>query len=599
MKSINLFWLALKWNNFDYKTIAELAFKVWYIVDVECSTKEVYDFLNTIKINTNATFYKTWQDVTSKTRFELFIDQILHYHSTYWTNFEWKIHIENEDYNKEVEVNFKEFKVIKSSTQEEILEKCDNILFSWIAIWQETLNDLFSIYDKFDYLPDIDKVKNKEAKMKICLHKNILPKENEEFIRFLIYISTWKTLLIKDRKTIKQIIDSGKDVSKEIEKFWLEKLSETFLRFKPLFLAFKQANSNNSKYINKLRKLAVKNHKAYKFSFFEKLLIDPSQEKIEKLKEKITELKNFKKIALLETIKRNLDENSKYSSYQVRNWKFFIKDNSKRKKLSEIQKAFYNSIYFIVERSLIKSIKEKYEGKTFFIPEYLDIKLPKSEKTFIWNFPMGTEIKLPKNDLVVWINWREKDWAEDFDLSYLDSQWNKIWWNSRYYDNWNKIIYSWDVTSAKPEATELMYFWKAVNWLVNINRYNWDENSLFTMFIAKESNEGQYKENYMVKKENILFQTKMISDKEEQILWIVNWNSFIFNKVILSDKIISDSNNVSTAYLEYVTENQKNILSLNEIFEKAWMIKKENIEEDEIDYDFTDVKKDDIISILA
>ena len=36
----------------------------------------------------NATFYRAWNDVLSKTRFELLFDQIMHYSTTYGTNFE-------------------------------------------------------------------------------------------------------------------------------------------------------------------------------------------------------------------------------------------------------------------------------------------------------------------------------------------------------------------------------------------------------------------------------------------------------------------------------------------------------------------------------
>ena len=101
----------------------------------------------------------------------------------------------------------------------------------------------------------------------------------------------------------------------------------------------------------------------------------------------------------------------------------------------------------------------------------------------------------------------------------------------------------------------------------------------------------------MFNKENILFQTKMISDKSEQILWIINWNNFIFNKVILSNKTISNWDNISTAYLKNTIKNQKNLLSLEDILIKAWIIKNDNAIDS--DFNFSDIKKDDIISLLA
>ena len=157
METIELFWIAQKGNNFSYEKIAEKWLQCGYIIDKECSTKEVYDYLCSIDINTNTTFYSTWEDVKSKDRLELFIDQVLHYMSTYWTDYEWKPYIpNNQDFP---EVNFKEFKQIKSTTQEEIIDKCDWLLKSWIALNEETINDLFKIYDRYYYIPDIDIVK--------------------------------------------------------------------------------------------------------------------------------------------------------------------------------------------------------------------------------------------------------------------------------------------------------------------------------------------------------------------------------------------------------------------------------------------------------
>lgn len=41
----------------------------------------------------NATFYRSWNNVVSKTRFELLIDQIIHYATTYGTNFEGEMYV--------------------------------------------------------------------------------------------------------------------------------------------------------------------------------------------------------------------------------------------------------------------------------------------------------------------------------------------------------------------------------------------------------------------------------------------------------------------------------------------------------------------------
>ena len=61
-------------------------------VDIET----VYQYVKEKKFNPNATFYKTIEDVTAKTRLELFIDQIFHYWSTYGTDFQGEPFIVND-----------------------------------------------------------------------------------------------------------------------------------------------------------------------------------------------------------------------------------------------------------------------------------------------------------------------------------------------------------------------------------------------------------------------------------------------------------------------------------------------------------------------
>jgi len=55
--------------------------------------------------------------------------------------------------------------------------------------------------------------------MKICEQKNILPNDPVEFIRFLTYLATEKTLLIKDKRTIETIKENPIDVSLYVKQF--------------------------------------------------------------------------------------------------------------------------------------------------------------------------------------------------------------------------------------------------------------------------------------------------------------------------------------------------------------------------------------------
>ena len=89
-KLIKLFNVALVENIVSkdmFKTVNQLASRVGYFVHPDVCNEFVLAFLKEQTINPNATFYKNWEDVTSKTRLELALDQVFHYLTTYGTDF--------------------------------------------------------------------------------------------------------------------------------------------------------------------------------------------------------------------------------------------------------------------------------------------------------------------------------------------------------------------------------------------------------------------------------------------------------------------------------------------------------------------------------
>ena len=82
----------------SFATVNTEAVKKGYIVHPDACTKSVLNFIREQNVDYNSTFYKTFEDVTSKSRFELFIDQVLHYASTYGTDYQGEAYVPNENY---------------------------------------------------------------------------------------------------------------------------------------------------------------------------------------------------------------------------------------------------------------------------------------------------------------------------------------------------------------------------------------------------------------------------------------------------------------------------------------------------------------------
>ena len=110
-KLIKLFNVALVENipsNDMFKTVNQLAAQVGYFVHPDVCNESVLAFLKDQTINLNATFYKNWQDVISKTRLELALDQVFHYLTTYGTSFSFgNGYVPNDEENNAPAIEFK------------------------------------------------------------------------------------------------------------------------------------------------------------------------------------------------------------------------------------------------------------------------------------------------------------------------------------------------------------------------------------------------------------------------------------------------------------------------------------------------------------
>ena len=119
-------------------------------------------------IQLNKTFHKSWDVIKNSSRYQLAVEQISHYLSTYGTNFESEVYIPDEVLDlPDVKLVYK---VIKGFTKEELIEKCLNLLQSGVALKQDTIEDIFiCLHDELNCLfTGKENIKNKEAIIKLA-----------------------------------------------------------------------------------------------------------------------------------------------------------------------------------------------------------------------------------------------------------------------------------------------------------------------------------------------------------------------------------------------------------------------------------------------
>lgn len=571
---IDIFGLVPKVPSDCSRTIQTEGIKKGYFLTKEYCGEYYKRFLCYKKFNPNSTFYKSFQDVVSKDRFELFIDQIMHYISTYGTNYQGEAYIPNKDY--EDFAFAKALKILVPTSEKEIVERCDNLLYSGIALSSELVQQVINIIVSLNGEIDINKVKNREAMAILSSKLGIYPDDGVSLLRCLVYEATKETMLIKSKDLLKKIpVGNTVNLTKLSSKN-LIKLSKIFYRFKPIFLKFKY-NTTNNLVINKIRRLAKKYHEPMQIGFWENILATKPT------KVCTTGVSNFTLIKITQAINVRLTS-SNYNMYIIRNGKSWI--SSDNTILSSDDLRYLNKLKDHLMKTLISNLENKACRVKY--PKGINLTLPASEKSFIGQFPYGTSIDLADNTYIG-IYWRGEDGTDDFDLSLLDGS-GKFGWNSRYHDK--NIVFSGDMTQADPEATEVFYIKKTIedSLIIHVNRYNGEEGSKYQLFIGRD-NIKNFHENYMVDPNSIILKADLISNKREQSIGIVHHGKIILTKMDTSNKMVSDNGDIGKALLD----RAYTYMDLRYILESAGF---ESVEENP-DLDLTNLNKDTLINLLS
>ena len=607
-------------NEVDYVTLNNAAMQVGYIVHPKACNLATQQFIRSISGNVNSTFYKNWEDVTSKTRFELFIDQLIHYVTTYGTDFaqEGNGYVPNATPVGPVYISlFKDYKVIMPCTEEDVYNRCMDMLTSGIAMKQDTIETIVDYVVEYvtvnDLLKsgefDIDVIANREALTLLCDELGIAPNKKFDLFRYIMYKTTGSTLIIKNKATINVIIRSTTQFDfNTLSEKQLISLSSIFYRFKPLFLAFKKTykgctyystplTSRNASVINKIRRMAPKYHTPLEESVISTMLGKVHDSTV--LIKTATQMNTFQIIRLMNTIIERLNHTDEKAMYIVRNGKMFVKDSKSYSGMI----MYYVTVFNILKNELISRLSERATYVKY--PKNMVLACPTSEKNFVGDLPFGTYMDLQNADSFVGIYWREEWGTHDFDLSVLSLDGNKIGWNADYYSNKCNpdIVYSGDMTSARPEATEIMLFKKgAQDGLVMVNRYNGRDGSKFRFFGGVEPNMN-LKRNYMVDPNFIKFSADVVSDTTQQTLGLLNMGRFYVMALGSGNSIVSVQKG-STQNERYNASvlKAKSYLKLKDVLPMAGFIDVDSVEElpkDAQILDLTQISRDTLINLFS
>lgn len=236
----------------NYVEINNIAIKHGFLVPKELCYEWLKILLYDLPENYNSTFYKSWKSVTEKSRLELLLDQMIHYASTYGTNYQSETWILEE--LKSIDFPCKELKVLEGITYDELVPKVQSIAYGNVAVKEDTIQFLEQFKNKLD----IDKIKIRQLKYRL-IDENYQFKDGQECLNYILYHYFNIPLLIKNDEILRMISSYYYDQNSKLDKIIKNNekiLSSVFLRNKDVFLTIKSLSRNLYNPINRLKKLA-------------------------------------------------------------------------------------------------------------------------------------------------------------------------------------------------------------------------------------------------------------------------------------------------------------------------------------------------------
>lgn len=560
----------------------------------------------------NNSFHKSWAKVRDASMAQLVVEQIVHYITTY--GYESVGAYDNDTvYIPEEELDVPELEgrlkliVIHGFTKEELKARVLKFINMGVALKEDTVKQLISITEMFDLTEkEIGDIKNKEIKAALYKEYGLFPKDPQEFIRYLVYVTTGDTLIIKNKKLTTAIKEAKKKEALKLikdydENVGLGKLASIFYRFKPIFLAFKGDPKMNY-IINTINRIAPTWHKPMKEDYLNSITSKIKQDKpiaIGVLRKHLRDVNIFRKARLAYALKFRTT-GADAVLYRIRNGRSYATTFE----FDNIEYA--EKILKIVLEEIAYELHKNVNGKKVYIPKNITYTLPSTEKMFTGNIPSGSSVTVDK-DMVFGIHWNDIDSHRiDLDLSLINIG-GKIGWDSSYRSSGRDILFSGDMTSAggKNGASELFYVKNVMPGvsLMSVNYYNYDESIPvpFKIMIGEERL-SSIEMNHTLNPNNVKAVSNTVMTEHQKTLGIIVTGkegcTFYFTESNMESGVSSKETKAVEQARTFLYNYYANSINLNELLELSGA---ELVGKDECDIDLSPeaLEKDTILNLMV
>lgn len=537
----------------SFNEVNRLACMRGFLVAPESCTELVRDWLLDIATDPNSTFYKAWFDIESRSEVQLAFDQMVHYMSTYGTDFacgngyvpnnrETEKTIEQENYV----IDFSKLTAIPSVTADELKQRCIKMLASGIALSADTVLLVYG-YIKAHGGCDISEIRNREARCLIYQDTATTPTDPVEFVRYLVYVATGSAMLVNTKKTCQEIRATSNDeelleIFKTLGETEYKILATVYFRFKKLFMALRGVDYGDAeKYsvhmaINRISHLAKKLKQPYQPGVLDCIFVPGDRAKLDAVAEALEKTPMFRRLRLLQAVADRLAPRPLQNSvYTIRTGRLFVRKGYAPKRSPESM-LWLQSVQGLIIASIANFITKKKKTGFIKVDDNIAVALPTSEKNFVGDYPMGTKLRRYEHN-VIGVYWRNEWGTRDFDLSASTMEGTTISWNTTFKSDipgedptkMFHLRHSGDMTNADPEATECIYFGGYANGgiIFNLHQFSgWNKQGRYRMFFAKKDACPLANGDCMVKPEEIIVQLDSTIAAKRTTLAIAN-HSFV------------------------------------------------------------------------
>ncbi len=431
-----------------------------------------------------ASFWKTWDRAMTISEVEHLMAQMLHYVTVALRDHGWGTEIYLPDSCVPEGQSRRPIRIIRGLPAAEIVRWGLRLFETGVPMSEPQIQAVMNVIEYHGYrFTGAEQIANREAAVLVWDRLGILPNDPDQIVRYLVWKATGSTLVVKNPITIRTIRNSGV-VLPSFDNEQLVALSRSFLRHKPLWLAFRHADSANRRVVNALRRLAKKHHVPMRAPVLLTLTADQTIDP-QRLAAVAATAQTGTVLKALQAVR--VYQEGGHRHFQIRNGKSYMSERQEGRPL-----AHYEAV-------LCDAIRARLAPHAVRLAKGVDLAFPVSGKQFVGAYPLGSTafVGAKEGDLVVGIHWYNADDGRrvDMDLSVLDQHGRKIGWDATH--RAGAVTFSGDVTNApRPHgATEYLRFSgagaeSAESFLVCVNRFCGPPVPM-TLIIGATNSQGQ------------------------------------------------------------------------------------------------------------